>query len=101
MACRPTLLIMNGVVGSPRLRSTTPDCGASRPSSGALRSCCRPTRRSMPGSAMPWAGHPVSVIKLRAMRAAGYDLGTPGEIPGPVHSIRSTESIRTPLQAMR
>ena len=46
MACRPTSLIMNGVAGSPRSRSTTRACGTSRPSSGASRSC-RPTRRSI------------------------------------------------------
>jgi cobaltochelatase CobN len=41
-----------------------------------------PTKHSRIGNAVG-LDTPVSVIKLlRAMRAAGYDLGTPGEIPG-------------------
>ena len=46
-----------------------------------------PTKHSRIGNAVG-LDTPVSVIKLlRALRAAGYDLGTPGEIPGtgPVH----------------
>ena len=60
-----------------------------------------PTKHSRIGNAVG-LDTPVSLIRLlRAMRAAGYDLGAPGEIPGTGELDRSRARARTPRPATR
>ena len=102
MACQRTSLIMNGVVGSPRSRSTTP--GLRRIPAAQRRIIALsayPTKHARIGNAVG-LDTSVSVIKLlRAMREAGTTWVRRATDPGPACSIRSRASIPTPLRATR